>query len=145
MHYFLTCFFMKLFLVRCLVKVQVTSKYFIWTFSRKYHFHSQGFNFSGHKKHCSTCSDSRYIICFNMVNDFFKCIYTFLIQQNKRLLLSGSKKLIRKKQNEETMRDDHLNCEIKFMVTSTKIICYLFCSFQVRRTLNGGNVRSWSR
>lgn len=43
------------------------------------------------------------------------------------------------------MKDSHhLNSEMKFKVTSTKIICYLSGKFQIRRALNIEDVKTSS-
>jgi len=45
------------------------------------------------------------------------------------------------KKRRETI-SNYLNGEVKLMMASSKIICYLSGSFQIRRTLN---IRKWKR
>lgn len=71
----------KLFLVRCLVKVQVSSKNLIRTFAWYYHFNTQCLYFPWYQKHRGACANGRYIICFGVVYNILYSIYSILVLQ----------------------------------------------------------------
>lgn len=78
-EHLMTCFSMEFFLVRCLVKVEISSKNLIRTFTREDHFDSQSFDLASHEKHWSACSDCSNIISLNVMNHILNCINTVLL------------------------------------------------------------------
>jgi hypothetical protein len=75
-------------------------------------------------------ADSRYIICFNTVNDFLECLYTPSLNSQNKILpeLAINISLTQGEKWWDNDWDSHMNCEMKFMVTSVKDKSTTYCA-----------------
>lgn len=135
-HYLSASFAVKLFLVGCLVEVQVSTKNLIGSLTRDHHLNPQRLNLTGHKKHRGASSNGRNIISFNVVNNILYCINTVLLHTKcKWFTISATKKDSSKLLSLNRFLYRYLNSEIKLVVNGSQIVCNFFCSLQIRRTL----------
>ncbi|KAH3659965.1 hypothetical protein OGAPHI_007170 [Ogataea philodendri] len=74
---------------RCCSKIQVSSKDFVGTFTRKNHLHTLSLDLSGQQVHWSRGTDGRHIVGLQVVDDVGKSIKSFLNSESV-LVVDGS-------------------------------------------------------